>query len=83
MHAFWLITLVFGVVASVIAYGKGRNSLGWFLAGSFLGPFALIVAFLGPVEREGMFAECPECREVVREEALRCRYCRTALEAGR
>ncbi len=81
MHAFWLITLVFGIVASMIAYGKGRNSLGWFLAGSFLGPFALIVAFLTPVEREGMFASCPICREVVREDARRCRYCHAELEA--
>lgn len=81
MHAFWLITLVFGIVASMIAYGKGRNSLGWFLAGSFLGPFALIVAFLAPVEREGMFATCHVCREIVREDALRCRYCQSELEA--
>lgn len=83
MHAFWLITLVFGIVSSVIAYGKGRNSLGWFLAGSFLGPFALVVALLGPVQRDGMFSRCPECREVVHAEALRCRYCRTALEDHR
>ncbi|RLB45903.1 MAG: hypothetical protein DRJ42_28905 [Deltaproteobacteria bacterium] len=81
MHAFWMITLVFGIVSSIIAYGKGRNSLGWFLAGSFLGPFALIVAFLNPVEREGMFATCPACREVVREAAMRCHHCQSGLDA--
>jgi len=79
MHAFWFVTLAFGVVASIIAFGKGRNSLGWFVAGTFIGPFALIVAFLPPIEREGMFARCPSCREVIRADAGTCRYCHTAL----
>lgn len=79
MHAFWIVTFVFGIVASVIAQGKGRNSLGWLFAGMFLGPFALIVAFLPPVERAGMFTKCPACREVIREDAEACRYCRTRI----
>lgn len=79
MHAFWLVTFVFGVVASVIAHGKGRNSLGWLFVGMFLGPFALIVAFLPPVAREGMYVRCPSCREIIRAGAVTCRYCQTAL----
>ncbi len=80
MEALWLVTLVFGVVASLIAHGKGRNSLGWFLAGLFIGPFALVVALLPPVFRDGMFAYCPACKEVIRAEAASCRYCHAALE---
>lgn len=79
MHAMWLITLVFGAVSSMIAHAKGRNSLGWFLAGIFLGPFSLVVALLPPEEREGMYARCPACREVIREDAVTCRYCRGAV----
>jgi len=79
MHAFWLVTFIFGVVASVIAHGKGRNSLGWFIAGMFLGPFALIVTFLPPIQRAGMFIKCPACREIVRDNAVTCRYCHTAI----
>jgi len=79
MHAVWLVTFVFGVVASAIAHGKGRNSLGWFVAGMFLGPFALVVTFLPPLEREGMYIKCPACREVIREDAATCRFCQTAL----
>jgi hypothetical protein len=81
MHAFWLITMVFGITASVIANGKGRHSLGWFLSGMFLGPFALVVAFLPPVARHGMFSQCPACREVIREDAVTCRYCHSGLES--
>jgi len=80
MHAFWMITLVFGVIASIIAYSKGRNSLGWFLAGMFVGPFALVVTFLAPVVREGMYVVCPSCKEVIREQAVTCRYCHATLE---
>ncbi len=80
MHAIWLVTIIFGIVASVIAYGKGRNSLGWFIAGLLMGPFALVVVFLPPEEKEGMFVKCPACREVIREDAVTCRYCHAVFE---
>lgn len=80
MHGLWIVTFVFGVIASVIAYSKGRNSLGWFLAGMFVGPFALVVTFLPPVARDGMFGSCPACREVIRAEAETCRFCGFLLE---
>lgn len=79
MHAIWIVSFAFGVVASMIGYSKGRNSLGWFTAGVFLGPFALVVALLPPVERPGMYVRCPACQEVIRAEAVTCRYCRTAV----
>jgi hypothetical protein len=79
MEAFWLVTFVFGIVASVIANSKGRNSIGWYLAGMFLGPFALIVAFLPPVVRNGMFTRCPSCKEVIRQDADTCRFCHNGI----
>jgi len=80
MEAFWLVTLIFGVLASIIAHGKGRNSLGWFIAGTFVGPFALVVALLPPVERDGMYGLCPACKEVIREDAAACRYCHAVVD---
>lgn len=80
MHGYWIITLVFGVVAAIIAYSKGRNSLGWFSAGLLVGPFALVVTFLPPVEKEGMYVSCPSCREVIHEGAATCRFCHATLQ---
>ena len=80
MHAFWIVTLVFGVIASIIAQSKGRNSLGWFVAGMLVGPFGLVVALLPPVVRQGQYVSCPACREVIREDATSCRYCHHLLE---
>lgn len=63
------------LLAALIAHSKGRFALGWFLAGLLIGPFALIVAFLSPIVREGRYLQCPVCAEVVPEGARRCRYC--------
>ena len=80
MHAVFVVALVFGVVASIIACGQGRNSLGWFLAGLLIGPFALVVAAMPPVVRTGQYKQCPACAEIIQASATRCRYCRLVLQ---
>lgn len=80
MYVYILVAITFAITASVIAYSKGRNSLGWFLAGLLIGPFALVVAALSPVAREGQFSRCVACGEIIRAEASVCRFCGTAVE---
>ena len=81
MYIYIAVAITFAVTASVIAYSKGRNSLGWFLAGLLIGPFSLVVAALGPVPREGVFSRCHACGEIVRAEASICRYCGREVQA--
>lgn len=77
-----VIALVFGIVAAVCAYDKGRSLLGWFMAGIFLGPLGLSVLMLPPRPLRGRYAECPACLEVVRYDASVCRFCGTQFEAA-
>lgn len=41
--------LLFAIFSAMIANGKGRSGLAWFLVGLLLGPFGLLVAFLPPL----------------------------------
>ena len=75
MFTYFFAAFIFAVAASAIAYNRGRNSLGWFVSGLFIGPFALIVATLPRVPREGQFVRCESCAEVIRAEANLCRFC--------
>jgi hypothetical protein len=75
-----LIALVFGIVAAMSAYARGRSTWAWFVIGCLIGPFAFAVLALPPKPKKGRFAECPACLAVVPSEATVCRYCRTQLE---
>jgi len=72
--------LIFGISAAFIAYGKGRNSLGWLAAGLVIGPFALIAALLPARPRVGRFLRCSNCAEVIAIDARVCRYCGTVAQ---
>ena len=74
-----IVSVVFAAVTAIIAYGKGRSAIGWFIAGLLVGPFALVVALLPAVPKDGRYRLCPACSEVVPESATLCRYCNTQL----
>lgn len=85
----FLIWLGLSIVAGMWAQQKGRSGVGYFLLSVLASPLiGLIAAGVatrddGSVERRmlsaGTHRQCPECAELVRREARKCRFCGASL----
>lgn len=89
-----VVWLFFCALVGVWASKKGRSGVGAFLISCFLSPLigAIIVALMSPggvaalpKDELGVpitpdtHVKCPDCKELVRREARKCKHCGAAL----
>lgn len=86
--AFWLFL---GISTAMVASSKGRSGFGWCILGLFLGPLGLILALVvAPIqdnlEHKALHArttkKCPFCAELIRVEAVVCRFCGRPVQSS-
>jgi len=78
LGGYLLTSSIIGYFTGMIAKEKGYNRNIWFVVGFLCGFYALIAmavipkrCSIDPIDEK----ECPECYEIIKEKATKCRYC--------
>lgn len=82
MELLWYIGIgiLTGLAAGEIASQKGLGQGRWFVAGFLFNLFGVLLAVVAqPEENAGHTQECPQCAEIVKWKAAKCRYCGSQL----
>lgn len=90
----FVLWLALSIAVAVHASKRGRSGFGWFLFSVILSPligfvFLMLVPKVGtaslPLDELGQpitpetHVRCPDCRELVRKDARKCKHCGTPL----
>lgn len=74
--------LLWSIAVAAIASSRGRSAFLWFLLSLLLSPLLtmiLVLAFGRPGPNYKTHKRCPDCRELILMDAVKCKHCGTAL----
>ncbi|OQS41130.1 hypothetical protein B0T39_09225 [Chromobacterium haemolyticum] len=79
--------LIFSIIVIVVAEGRGRSRLWWFLISLVISPLLALIALLvlpnikadAREPNPQTHVKCPDCAELVKREARKCKHCGCTL----
>lgn len=78
----FFVWVIWAIVVSIIASSRGRRGFTWFLISILISPLLatiLVLALGRPGPDYTTHKRCPDCRELVLMDAIKCKHCGTAL----